>query len=419
MELHERIAQERRVRNDLSPVCPHQIILVGSNPLPCYVAALALQPAQVTLVGSRKNGALIDALKNQLEKANIYCTPGKEIPDTANSQEIAKVIAEIPDLENAGLHYTAGKKTMSVHAHRAWLKKTGEKNLTQASYLDAENIKLIFDGIDIQIDLHREPEVAFDTLVDLHRIIPIKEEGAYKKKLRFPGLEERMMCSVKRLGYKNYDSLLRSRNRDVIKAVCHPIDKLTEVQEFFDAHYKRSHSASYTFLQFAQDYWGEDQPLQVEQLGKTKLEEKLTDAVQWLEGKWLEEYTWAQLNKISSCSGLKNVIYNINMMTPGERQFEIDAACMRGHILFAFSCSVEDSIKKLKLKLFEVQVRARQLGGDHARYALVCLSRPGDVQSLLDDVKENWEAGEYIDVLGWDDVMCGMDNRLKAWIDKV
>jgi hypothetical protein len=52
---------------------------------------------------------------------------------------------------------------------------------------------------------------------------------------------------------------------------------------------------------------------------------------------------------------------------------EFDVVALRGYQLFFFSCATTAERKKLKSKLFEATIRARQIGGDEACVALVCL----------------------------------------------
>ena len=57
---------------------------------------------------------------------------------------------------------------------------------------------------------------------------------------------------------------------------------------------------------------------------------------------------------------------------------DVDVVALRGYQLFAFSCSTGSKKGLLKTKLFEAYIRARQLGGDEGRIALVCCSNDPD-----------------------------------------
>lgn len=419
-----------RTQIELSPIYDHQIILVGANPLPCYVAALALNPQKVTLLCSSDTFKFAENIKNALDKSKDVEI--KELTDPDSCSEICSVVSGIIGNSSAGIHYTGGMKTMSVHAHREWLEKT--KNISQASYINAQKIALVFDGTDVEIDLKKKPSVRFDTIVNLHNLQPISaSKPAYKKALDVPGLAGKMRECVNRLGIDDFYKIWRpfiecqeigsskkhriDIEKDAVRderCLKHSILELTEIKGFFDTHYNRAPDSGYTFEQFARDYFGyPDSPLPARP-GKEKLE----DAYKWIDGVWLEEYTWVQLDKISKDVRLHNVVYDINMIKPPERQFQADVACIRGHTLFFFSCTTARDKGLQKHKLFEAQVRAQQLGGDHARYALVCLGDPGRVVELEEEAKEDW-GSQHVKVFGWEQVMGDFAQSLRNWINKI
>jgi hypothetical protein len=88
----------------------------------------------------------------------------------------------------------------------------------------------------------------------------------------------------------------------------------------------------------------------------------------------------------------------------GSQQFQVDVVVIRKHRLYLISCTVEnrdDRIGKAicKSKLFEVAMRARQLGGDLARSALVCLLEK-KVPELQGEVSTTWDAPNVPRVFG-------------------
>lgn len=103
----------------------------------------------------------------------------------------------------------------------------------------------------------------------------------------------------------------------------------------------------------------------------------------------------------------------ISLLSGTETGFELDVVAMRGYQLFAVSCSVDDTNKLLKSKLFEAYVRARQLGGDEARVALVCGS--DDPAGLEEQIKQTLHSQGHIMVLGkqhWPNLAA----KLQQWI---
>lgn len=477
MCLRDNIDEERKQKG-LSPINDHQIILVGSNPLPCYVAAIVLRPKKVTFVCSKATMVFAEKLKIMLDKKGIECRIPDGIDNTCSATEISEAVSKIEDVSNAGLHYTGGKKTMSVHAYMACTTKN--KDFTQASYIDAQKVALLFDDTEIEISLTKKPRVRFDVLVDLHGIIPEtgsqhehktnhaiidkngkkKERTGYKTSPAIPELATTMREIVKEFGIdtfrNNYwppyipfircDSSnnpipLENKDRygneylrkDDVKtkglkrdaSLNYSMAGFNKIKLFFDQHYKKTEpSGTYTFNQFARDFHGyHEKPL-----SETPGGDKLEKAFKWIDGEWLEEYTLKILQNIEKSVGLHDVIYDINMKKKSKNKdtgneiatcFQGDVACMRGHTVFFFSCTTSSERGERKLKLFEAQVRAQQLGGDHARYALVCLSNSGEVAVLKNEIKEVWDAPGYVEVFGWDAVMGDFAEALTKWINKV
>ncbi|MEO6063761.1 MAG: hypothetical protein ABIQ99_17655, partial [Thermoflexales bacterium] len=112
--------------------------------------------------------------------------------------------------------------------------------------------------------------------------------------------------------------------------------------------------------------------------------------------------------------------YGMNFKVKGghETTFEFDVAALRGYRLYAFSCTVDAKDKPTKMKLFEAYQRARQLGGEEARVALVCYSE--DPNGLLDDVtSSNFFVEDSVRVFGKRDIQAGLANAFQDWITKL
>ena len=70
---------------------------------------------------------------------------------------------------------------------------------------------------------------------------------------------------------------------------------------------------------------------------------------------------------------------------------QLDVVAMRGARVFLFSCTVDSTKSLVKSKLMESRMRAEQLGGDLARYAVVSFSKTPD--SILREVQADGFAG--------------------------
>jgi hypothetical protein len=116
---------------------------------------------------------------------------------------------------------------------------------------------------------------------------------------------------------------------------------------------------------------------------------------EWLDGKWLEHYVLDVLRKVAATLKLHYYAQNVESH---EVQFDVDVVALRGYQLFAFSCSTDSGKGLLKSKLFEAYIRARQLGGDEARVALVCCSN--DPEGLEHEMRRDVDPEGRIRVFG-------------------
>ncbi|MBW4505457.1 MAG: DUF1887 family protein [Scytonematopsis contorta HA4267-MV1] len=148
----------------------------------------------------------------------------------------------------------------------------------------------------------------------------------------------------------------------------------------------------------------------------SKKEKTSEEICKWLEGIWLEDYVLQQLKNIQSDCLLDEVGMSFKFPEKsGITFFEFDVACLRGYQLFAISCTTDDTSHLCKSKLFEAYRRAKQMGGDEARVALVCYSDKADkikqsFMSYIDDPK--------VEVFGSKDIN-NLSEHLKNWIQGV
>lgn len=151
-------------------------------------------------------------------------------------------------------------------------------------------------------------------------------------------------------------------------------------------------------------------------------------------GYWLEVWT---ANKVHEMLGQMNNPPQIGLkcIRDNGRDFEIDVAFINKHRLYAISCTAsimkkpKDTLVNCKRKLFEIAIRAQQLGGALARSALVCLMDGGNekssyVEQLRNDIADIWDATHTPEVFGlsdlkeWAGVHGGPDvGSLKKWLE--
>lgn len=146
---------------------------------------------------------------------------------------------------------------------------------------------------------------------------------------------------------------------------------------------------------------------------------------QWrafLNGGWLERFVAASLRRAAPGTSVET---NLRMQRRG-REFEVDVAAAHGGTLYLVSCTVDEKIMTAKHKAFEVAHRARQLGGDLARAALVTWMHGVDtntdttkVASVQTDVDELWGAPARVLVRGREHLaawLAGDVEDLRAWL---
>lgn len=335
------------------------VLLVGGNPLPNYVAACALgEKYGITSVHFLFTDE-VKEIKNNLWKClkerNFQCQ-GTPITDAADATEIRRACSAI-NAESSLFHYTGGTNAMAIHAYMQWKNQGGTES--RASYLSEQDDRLILDdGNRIEI---KEVKLDLQTLAALH------------------GLE------------------LNGLDKERRKGPILPYD----ANKVASAVFKNPHLAGKLYCRMNKGFTQKD-PLYLKSLG-LELSETLLPNPNWddtskikswrrfLRGEWLEDWVFQKVIEtglINEC----NLYIGIEPKIQGRKKFELDLVAIREHHLYVISCTTDRTAGRCKLKLFEVALRARQLGGDLARSALVCLadrSESGDdiVSGLREDVR--------------------------------
>jgi len=346
-------------------------LLVGSNPLPNFLAAMALEPKEVVLLYTPETEKPKDYLSGVLSAKRIRVTP-RCIQDATDARCIQDVCNGL-DFDH--LHYSGGTKPMAAHARMAF--NRGEANV---SYLDERRGLLRFeDGYDETLS-NRDLSLTLEVLLELHGVERLRDDRVLqqepadsdseiiaKKVLRCDQKERReLLCQLNRLEEK------------VAKAKQPPFDGsgLGLSQPSIPAN---------DWTQRTYKHWRA-----------------------FLRGGWLERWTALVIDQC-----LPSAVHEISTNIRGKRdsvEFEVDAAVVHRNRLYVVSCTTEDQKKELcKSKLFEVAMRSRQMGGDLARCALVCLldgcdSRGPYVDQLRSDIQSLWDAPNVPRVFGLADL---------------
>jgi len=384
-------------------------LLVGGNPLPNLVAArlLAKDDCQIFLLKTKQTSEIAKLLEEQIIAGEIRVHVTAREIDEANGRSIEnklknEILNDISPEKSVGLNYTGGTKPMAVHSYRVF--KERFQNCC-FSYLDARTLKMFISYGD---EPTQSPYVGDKVRLSLQDIVAL--HGYYLNNLRTqPQFSElyRPLTQV----HSNIEGIkewrewdrgwLRTRDLTVLP-IREQYPNLKPVIEAFEKfNNSPTNIASY--------------------LGQ----QDINSCRKWFDGEWLEEYVLDELSKIIDEIGIHSYGIDLRPLRNSKKKksssdkeegdFQLDLAAMRGYQLFAISCIASRRADgETKNHLFQAYVRARQLGGDEARVALVCcVENPKDVQK---EVEKSWDANGKIRVFGRTDLL-NLSKSLKGWFE--
>jgi hypothetical protein len=409
----------------------HLFLLVGTNPLPNWVAAkLLLNP------GGRVYLIYTDAVKDEAAKRlrRVLRQDGINVSEEddiltreADADDILDVLQKPLEKlkgQSVGLNYTGGTKMMSVHAHRTFsdFSNSSKKPGTQVSfsYLDAGSLKMKFDYKG-EYSVSTAVEITPETLLKLHGDfetgkMPYEKDVKGQSAATALSLINSHRAGVEtwRKTWLNLKEILPERedflNRlETIKA------DLPDKQQP-DSRTQDKIIAGYEALLSALHSKPGDSLEVIAMLNGFDTKEKL---VNWLKGNWLEHHTLSQIRQVAVAAKLNSegTILNLVARNDEDRLTESDVLALRGYQLFYFSCFAGNDRKVAKLKLLEAVVRAAQLGGDEARIALVSCVEQSKVTALGNEVEKEWENKVRVKVFGNEDLET-LAPKLKRWFDQ-
>lgn len=387
------------------------MLLMGENPLPNFVAArlLADTSARLLLVHSHGTHKQCERLQKVLQSKgysfeNDNTVEVEESNPTNIFNEVQKRLANITG--RVGLHYTGGTKTMAVHAYRA-LEQTNVAEKCY-SYLDARSLSMVFShrATPVPVGFHERANVSLQELLDLHGMSETARDMQGSDSLIWPNTTQALANVHKNEDqYTAWRAWCNTTLRDPNKDYDHR--KKTDLKK-----QSTEQIPSPAILQALQEDTGLALPIRMDDLMKIN-----KDAAGWLDGKWLEEYVFRQIEPMSKDMNIYDIQMTINPKI-GISDFEFDVGFMRGYQFFGLSCTTEDGSKGkfaiLKSKLLEASVRAEQLGGGEAQFALVCCANAERVKKLHVQMNE-LPGAKRMKVFGRDD-LGKLQEKIRTWI---
>lgn len=386
----------------------HLVLLIGTNPLPNYVAVklLAKNNTLLHLVYTDGTHKIAENLKKVLIKegkseVNIKLWLLEDGRDPSEICRCANSIINTIIRGTIGLNYTGGTKPMAVHMHRVF---SACKRDVIFTYLDGDNL---FIRVDAK-DGNPSKAIAIDDTVQLTIEKMLEMHGRKQKSISHKNITQNMQATAKKLLqlYCEGDESLRKKWRNKCN---------TTLQGSKDELKAAKFPNESPFIELLSNFNGIEMT-EMKPLGQMAQDQKwnIQDFAEWLDGKWLEHIVFQILQSLTPVCSINEVIHSLSDTTRAI-DFEFDVAALRGHQLFALSITTGTDRKKCKLKLFEAYVRARQLGGDEARTALVCAF--DDAKSLEQEINSDWETYGRVRVFGRHDLL-DLAEPLKQWLNR-
>lgn len=344
---------------------------------------------------------------------------------------------------------------MAVHAYRAAERWTEAKSLPKpaCSYLDARKLELIFDvggqGINAGEERRRlvdKPRLNLEDMLDLHGW---KLEKPPKDTPLLPGTAQALL-QVHRDGeclkawndwliwtfipathiQKRVDrTIWVSEGNDL--RLCREAKEVKKLKGSFgdvSVPWPDAECLAKVVASLKQELHLGDDGLdfarigRAEALGDGNAKERNKRFAKWLLGEWLESAVLMALDRCKNAGLFDECALDLKakLQTPQQGvnpDFQLDVLAIRGYRLFAFSCTTETSKRLIKLKLFEAYMRARQLGGDEARVAMVACCDPDKALEIQAEVLRD------LDVMGGKARVFGQDHlhdlagNIQRWIE--
>ena len=401
----------------------HLFLLVGTNPLPNFVAAtLMLKPqGKLYLVHSTKTQEVAERLarywteKHQQQPKFVWVD---ESDGASIRQQIDDALEQIGN-SHVGLNYTGGTKMMAVHASQTLRDYQASRHrLVTLSYLDARSTKMYIE---------HDNDKAFMTEPLLYEVQPSIQEivrlHAFELHAQI-AVESQLpeLATVLASAHQNPDAIeqwrrwcndiLRKETRTRKANEWDKEDFLHKVSIPLPAHPSLCAIAD----QMKTTFGVQDGMLRLGEAAQRSGFAKIKHLCEWLDGKWLEHFVFHVISQVKN-QRPESRIHDIGMgirpkSEPDSPEYDIDIGVMQGYRLYAISCTTDADPGMCKLKLFEAYIRARNMAGDEACVGLVCMAdKPENLQR---QVVRSWDAEGKVRVFGRRD-MPDMIDRMAEW----
>ena len=393
----------------LEGVPPHlsvtMIATVGSNPLPVVLLALHCHVERVHLIYTPAVSTVNGRIKRLLNNRKIETEEHELLED----RSLTKLVEQIKSFKlpsDAILNYTAGTKHMSVATHEAW---KGASKDGKAAYLKGNQI--IWDAAAPEA---LTVDICLDEILELHFDQTSKGQASETE----ISIALAIQKYIKNKDWKTYKQLLPPLHSTT------KIEKLqvegrtfSDVLINFGADITKNFKIGQAFGDFCPLHWlqevkpegvGTVQDLPEYSPERPKLVQKL---IRLLYSEWLEIWLFHYLRELDLFDEIRQ---GVHFSANTHDAPEIDVLASKGHRLFLFSCTTDDTPGLVKSKAFEAFQRSRRLGGDQASYAVVSFADNETLEKTITTVDdERWEGSNLFRAFGLQHVI-GKSGRCKG-----
>jgi len=408
----------------------HLILLIGTNPLPNYVAAAYFLAQNkklktVSLVHTKETFAIAQRLQKIFKREHAALAFNYwGLSDPGNPAVVRRQItAALKPFARDKLHllYTGGTKNMAVQSYRTVFVEATPGHAS-FSNLDAHDFRLKFDdGLTMTGDLRQEVALRIETLLELHDCRKIKPSHE---------LDWREANRVVRqfIGQNLVRDFVAWKN-EKIRRIFYESDHLrrphrVHLEELQSTRAKgadepAASSAVHPFHEQAMRLINAFPPRQAWKFdaqnelvipdSKRDYSEKRGDFVQgilYLDGAWLEFYVKDLLQRRIKAEQLGFELMCNWRLVRGEAQkdFEIDVMLLNGYQLCGISITTAMQESLCKSKAFEILHRSQQMGGEEARAVLMTTLPAEKAQKISEDLQVDTGGDEQLKILGLDDL---------------
>lgn len=402
----------------------HLFLLMGTNPLPNYVAAqLLLKPGgKLYLMHSEATRPTAERLFSYWLNEEKGQAPQYVPVMEADSADIqARLSGELNKVTDGrvGLNYTGGTKIMSVHAYQTLLMhQENTKKPVALSYLDARSNRILIE-LGNNAPFSSDP-VLYELKPTLEQVVGLHAFRLVTQIERTPHLSELAELLV----VAHQDSAVGKAWRTWCDEKLKLATRTKKADQWDDEKLLRNAQLALptdrllaAFVSsFRQALMIEGEFFSLAAISQRAGFEKIKHLCEWLDGKWLEYHVLQIMQtikdtipacKLHDCGmGIKPKVEQ------NHSEFDVDIGAMQGYRLYAISCTTDSEKGMCKLKLFEAYLRARNMGGDEAHVGLVCFNE--NPQKIQQQLGRSWDAVDKICVIGRGDIPY-LTNRLADW----